>query len=95
MSCDFTSLVLQAVGGALAATSFQDNPGLTNMGVHIMVSGLAFQVFSLALFVATCAEFMWKVKKNPLKVDPQFLELRSSFMFKGFLFGMLSVLCPP
>lgn len=55
ISCDFISLVLQAAGGAIASGA--NAPSQDQMGINIMIAGLSFQVFSLALFVALSAEF--------------------------------------
>jgi len=69
MTCDFISLVLQAAGGAIADL-FIGKP-LMATGVHIMVAGLAFQVFSLLAFVVLCAEFAWRVRshKGPIVTE--------------------------
>src|SRR5947207_9652895 len=48
ITCDIFSLVLQAVGGALADLAQTKAQG--DVGVHIMVAGLSFQVASLFLF---------------------------------------------
>ncbi|KAF7593756.1 hypothetical protein BBP40_010932 [Aspergillus hancockii] len=57
VTCDIISLILQAAGGAIAAGSTKN----ATMGEHIMLGGLAFQVFSLILFSLLCAEFGWRV----------------------------------
>lgn len=54
ISADSFSLVLQAIGGALSATANTTDQGWT--GIHVMIGGLAFQVLSLAIFSALCAE---------------------------------------
>ncbi|KAH8816921.1 putative RTA1 domain protein [Xylogone sp. PMI_703] len=59
MTGDFISLVLQAAGGALADTA--DTEADKNTGVHIMVAGLAFQVFSIGVFITVAADFFLKV----------------------------------
>lgn len=41
-------------------------------GVDVMIAGLAFQVFSLLVFVALCSEFTWKVyHSGTLQSDQQ------------------------
>jgi hypothetical protein len=47
-------LVLQAIGGGLSATSSTTDEEWT--GIHVMIAGLAFQVLSLTIFSALCAE---------------------------------------
>lgn len=50
VSCDIVSLVLQGVGGgiAAAAAAYSTDPAL---GTHIMVAGVSFQVLSMLLFL--------------------------------------------
>jgi hypothetical protein len=50
------SLVLQAAGGALAATSNAANGG-GNTGLNVMIAGLVFQVVSLLLFAGLAVDF--------------------------------------
>jgi hypothetical protein len=62
ITSDIFSLVLQAVGGAIADTA--NTHSLVMTGIHLMVAGLAFQVFSLAVFALLCAHYAWRVHKN-------------------------------
>lgn len=85
ISCDLVSLILQAAGGAIA--SIADDKKTNDLGVHILVAGLAFQVFSLALFMGLCAEFALRVHRSGGEKDVAFSQLRNSFKFKAFQFG--------
>lgn len=85
ISFDFISLVLQAAGGAIASTG--KTPSKTDMGTYIMVAGLAFQVFSLSCFIIAGTDFYLRVKKGFAPFNPDFIALRSSSLFKGFLWG--------
>ncbi|KAL9002827.1 MAG: hypothetical protein Q9188_004270 [Gyalolechia gomerana] len=60
--CDVFSLVLQAIGGALADTA--DTHELEQTGIDIMIAGLSFQVVSLTVFAVLCADFAWSVRKK-------------------------------
>ncbi|ODV67531.1 RTA1-domain-containing protein [Hyphopichia burtonii NRRL Y-1933] len=64
--CDVASLVIQAVGGAMAATAIQDYES-TDSGTHVMVAGIAFQVFSMSLFLVLLFHFLFKIyfRANP------------------------------
>lgn len=53
--CDIISLILQAVGGAMSATSNGGNQS----GVNIALAGLAFQVFTLVAFIIAVLDYMW------------------------------------
>ena len=81
MTCDFLSLLLQAVGGALAATQDDTNPSDT--GVNIMIAGLAFQVVSLTIFIALSLEFAWRARKaRESDLNFEFFNLRKRTMFR-------------
>lgn len=86
VSCDILSLILQAAGGAL--TSIADTQSLSDTGVNIMIAGLAFQVFSLALFMALSLEFAFRVRRHPEHKNESTIALRNSPKWKGFLVGM-------
>ncbi|KAK4225110.1 RTA1 like protein-domain-containing protein [Podospora fimiseda] len=89
--CDFISLVLQAVGGALA--SMADDQKTLDLGTNIMIAGLVWQVFTLVMFIACCVDFFFRVKKlksseyeNNSSRSAHLI--RSSKMFKGFLYAL-------
>jgi hypothetical protein len=85
-SCDLFSLVLQAAGGGIASgatTQSQDQ-----MGINIMIAGLSFQVFSLALFATCCAEFAFRLWKSPRSWSMEHAGLYESRLFKAFLCGL-------
>lgn len=88
ISCDIFSLVLQAVGGALADTA--NNKSLSQTGINIMIAGLSCQVVSLAIFIALCGDFARRVLKNGVPSSHRAL-LRllpcSVARFYAFLFG--------
>jgi len=54
---DITSLVIQAVGGALASIASGQTNGNTKPGTNIMVAGIVFQLVSMTLFVGFLADF--------------------------------------
>ena len=92
VGCDFLSLVLQAVGGALAATA--DTIQDVDRGINVMIAGLAFQVFSLLLFMALWGDFALRARKrsaadvgSPSEDVLGFAEVRASFRFKAFKAG--------
>ena len=84
-SCDLLSLVLQGLGGGVAATA--NSISGKNLGKNIMIAGLAFQVFSLLLFASCCGEFAWRLRTNKAARNPKFTSLVESRLFKYFLFG--------
>ncbi|MCJ1474047.1 hypothetical protein MMC13_002705 [Lambiella insularis] len=87
--CDIVSLLLQAIGGAMASIASHQNKSSDN-GDHIMVAGLAFQVFTLLVFMLLCVDFGVKTLQRMRSMgeqalDPTHAKLRQSWSFKGFL----------
>lgn len=58
--CDVASLFIQAAGGITAAVKLRlfEN---TKSGTYIMVGGIAFQVFSMTLYLALLFNFMYRI----------------------------------
>ncbi|KPI37650.1 Sphingoid long-chain base transporter RSB1 [Cyphellophora attinorum] len=86
---DFLSLLLQAIGGALASTA--STPETRDTGVNIMVAGLSTQVAATTLFAVLCLHLMYTIRKRPERVDNASTDkvtLRQSKRFKGFLIAV-------
>ena len=68
-------------------------------GDHIMVAGLAFQVFTLLVFQILCLDFglkTWRRMRTmgEAALDPKHSQLRSSLKFRLFLVALgVSTLC--
>ena len=96
--CDIVSLLLQAIGGGMASVASHQDKSPAN-GDHIMVAGLAFQVFTLLVFMCLCADFAVKTLRRirtmgDTALDPRHSDLRSRLSFKAFLFALsLATLC--
>ncbi|KAK1623517.1 RTA1 like protein [Colletotrichum phormii] len=88
LGCDIVSLVVQAVGGGIAASTPLDNPHMIDVGTNILVAGLSIQVACLFAFTACSLEFLWRVKKNPEMRNPEFTDLVNSKKYKLFLFAL-------
>lgn len=58
---DIIALVLQGAGGGITATA-NDNT-TDKLGVNVMIAGLAFQIFSLVVFIALCSDFAWRLHR--------------------------------
>ena len=96
--CDVMSLLLQAAGGGIASVASHQNKS-PNLGDHIMVAGLAFQVCTLLVFIFFSADFALRTLRRTATMgqealDPTHAKLRASKLFRGFLVAlMLSTLC--
>jgi hypothetical protein len=93
-SFDLVALLLQSAGGAIAVSA--DTKTLSDTGIYIMLGGLAFQAFSLILFMSLWAKFYMRRRKclanssesSGLFDNPELTELREKFKFKAFQIGM-------
>jgi len=88
MSCDFISLVLQGAGGGIASTA--NTTSGSNAGRYVMIAGLAFQVVSLAAYMALWLEFYLRQRRptNRDLLDPRFATFRESTKFKLFNYAL-------
>jgi hypothetical protein len=70
-------------------------------GDNIMVAGLAFQVFTLLIFMILCSDFALRTRKryksmgeDAFDQNPLYATMRGSWRFKGFLTGLtLATIC--
>lgn len=83
ISSDFVSLMLQSAGGAIASTA--DTHSTEQEGVHIMVAGLAFQVFSLFAFGSLCLDFYFRLRSRSEHFNSDFHAIRSRRSHQHFL----------
>lgn len=90
ITCDIISIVLQAAGGGVAAGSLSVYES-TEDGTHIMVAGLAFQVFTIAVFLMLWLYFFWNVYKSykthgDSEFNPEFAHIRERKLLIPFIF---------
>ncbi|MCJ1404949.1 hypothetical protein MMC11_008175 [Xylographa trunciseda] len=84
ISCDFLSLVLQAAGGATAATAGY-NVSLANIGGNIMLAGIVWQVFTLIVFAGLSGAYFRRVHVNRSEMTASALAVFESRKFRLFL----------
>ena len=88
---DLLSLVLQAAGGAIAAIA--NDKKTSNLGVNVMIAGLATQVVSIIIFAILCLDFGWRLKKSgayrPIHsgTHARAAEMKGTKRLFGFLIG--------
>jgi len=64
-TADVVSLVVQAVGGGMAAIAYEKNPPAdTANGTHIMVAGILFQLASILVFVGLFTVVIMRALKS-------------------------------
>ncbi|KAJ9605136.1 Envelope glycoprotein gp160 [Cladophialophora chaetospira] len=86
MSCDFISLVLQAVGGALASVASTSEA--RDIGVNVMIAGLSSQVAATTAFCLICLHIMWNIRKHPERVNLETKEFRGGKRFRAFIWAL-------
>ncbi|KAK2780525.1 parasitic phase-specific protein psp-1 [Colletotrichum kahawae] len=107
--CDMVALVLQAVGGGLAAAATY-NASTTKTGDNVMMAGLTSQVVTMLAFMIVSTDFglrAWRSSRNDSSSSPssssspeedadaaKLGHLRSSWQFRGFLGALaLATVC--
>ncbi|KAJ5358657.1 uncharacterized protein N7496_011070 [Penicillium cataractarum] len=82
MTSDFTSLVLQAAGGAYASMS--EGYTADRRGAWIMIAGLILQVVSLG------GDFAWRYFRGSVDQCPERRRIRGTNLFKAFEVSLLA-----
>ncbi|KAK8104083.1 RTA1 like protein-domain-containing protein [Apiospora kogelbergensis] len=93
--CDGISLMLQAVGGALASIASHTGDDKAP-GSNIMMTGLGFQVTTIAVFMALTADFALRTHRRVQEVgdgaalnqNPAVVKIRNSFKFRACLVAL-------
>ncbi|KAI1565973.1 RTA1 domain containing protein [Pyrenophora tritici-repentis] len=85
---DVTSLILQGAGGGIAASS-DFGSELQDQGTDVMIAGVVFQVFTLAVFGLLLAEYAVRTCRHRDEVSPEAMSLLRSKKFRGFVFAVL------
>jgi len=72
ITCDVVATIVQIAGAALVGVAYSNkkNPTTPN---NILLAGLAFQVFSFAIFLIVLAWTLWKARQSSVKVNRPFL----------------------
>ncbi|RBR09327.1 uncharacterized protein FIESC28_09935 [Fusarium coffeatum] len=83
---DVVSLVLQAMGGGMAAVGKTQKK--VDRGVYILVAGLAYQVLSLGVFMGLATHLWTRIRKGTESANPRFRELRASRQFRSFIWAL-------
>jgi len=88
---NFLSLLLQTGGGAIAVIA--DNFSFEDIGIHLMLAGLALQVASLVVILILAGDFALRCWRRRWDWDEKFEIVRDRRYFNGFLFGETNLSC--
>lgn len=72
ISSDIVATIVQITGSALVGVKYsnRENPTTPN---NVLLAGLAFQVFSFAVFLLVLFLTLWKARQSPVAVSHSFL----------------------
>lgn len=89
---DLISLVLQAIGGGMAATA-GDDKHQQDLGTDIMIAGISWQVITLLVFGACAGWYVWKryrAAKQGHHLSDQARLTLANWKFKLFAVGVFT-----
>lgn len=72
ITCDVVATIVQIAGAALIGVAYsnRDNPTTPN---NILLAGLAFQVFSFAVFLIVLSWVLFKARASPIQINHGFI----------------------
>ncbi|KAI0844193.1 RTA1-domain-containing protein [Daldinia vernicosa] len=89
---DVSCLILQAIGGSLAASAGYDNPALLLSGDRVIIAGIALQSAVLAGFGLLCVDYFLRAKKWVVagggQATPQALATWNDRKFRMFCYAV-------
>ncbi|KUJ19710.1 RTA1-domain-containing protein [Mollisia scopiformis] len=84
ITCDWISLMLQAIGGGMAGGA-KDNVSKRNMGTNLMIIGIVWQVGTLIVFACLVTDYAIRTSRSWGIVSADAKNLFARRSFKGFL----------
>lgn len=87
---DVSCLLIQAIGGALAASAGHEKPNLLEHGNRAIIAGICLQVAVLAFFGTTSLDYYFRVRKwiaTP-DADPDAVATWNDKKFRMFVFAV-------
>jgi hypothetical protein len=72
ITCDVVATIVQVAGAALVGVAYSNQKDPTTYN-NILLAGLAFQVFSFALFIVVLMWTLVKARSSPAKISKSFI----------------------
>lgn len=88
ITADFLALVLQAVGGAMAATAGDDD-GKRDIGDRLMISGISWQVLTLLIFGIMINDYSIRRLLSKTPLSPQAKMTINDIKFRIFAISLV------
>jgi hypothetical protein len=91
---DISCLVIQAIGGSIAASAGRDNLSLLTHANRVIIAGIVLQVVVLSIFGLLGGEFLWRVKRwvasGTASADSPGLALWRDKKFSMFMYAIFA-----
>ncbi|KPM45371.1 hypothetical protein AK830_g1153 [Neonectria ditissima] len=90
LPADLSCLIVQAIGGGVAAAAKRDDPKAAQNGNRTIIAGVALQVVVLLSFGAMGADYFVRVRKymRSAEADPAALRVWKDSKFRRFIFAV-------
>ncbi|EXJ91771.1 hypothetical protein A1O3_00321 [Capronia epimyces CBS 606.96] len=90
ITADFCALVLQAAGGAIAATAGDDD-SFRDVGDHLMIAGISWQVLTLLIFAVATLDYLVRRYRAAQPLSPVAQSLLHNSRFRTFIIALIVV----
>ncbi|KAI9039810.1 RTA1 domain-containing protein [Aspergillus affinis] len=87
-TCDAISLVVQAIGGGMAASQAGKVDGDTEPGTYTMVAGIVFQMASITAFVVCGIDFLRRSRRPHLREQ---FTVRMRYLMMATIFSVVVI----
>ncbi|KAI4123512.1 MAG: hypothetical protein LQ338_005236 [Usnochroma carphineum] len=88
IGCDLLSLIMQGAGGGTAASA--STQSTQDLGSHLMLAGIIWQVVTLLIFAALATDFFSRAYRNRSSQTAAAAEVRQSSRFGLFLVALVT-----
>ncbi|KAF4461909.1 phospholipid-translocating ATPase [Fusarium albosuccineum] len=90
LPADLSCLIIQAIGGGVAAAAKRDEPKVAQSGNRTIIAGVVLQVIVLLAFGAMGVDYFVRVKKylHSSEADPAALRVWRDTKFRSFAFAV-------
>ena len=89
IGCDLLSLVLQGVGGGMAAAA-DFGSDMQDVGTDLMLAGVIWQVVCLTFFGYFLGEYLFRTYRHRKEISSQAMELFCDTKFRLFLMAIVT-----
>lgn len=90
LPADLSCLIVQAIGGGLAAAAGGENQTLLNAGNNAIIAGIVLQVVVLAVFGSLALDYYFRVRKYMASggAEPDALAVWNDSKFRNFSYAV-------